>query len=77
MTPPAWDILAEELWHLSPHESRTLWHAIAHSRWARPVARARRSTTAQAEYVRPGCYRFCRDRQAFLKENAYAQRPHY
>jgi hypothetical protein len=38
MTPPAWDILAEELWYLSPHESRTLWHAVAHSRWWRPVA---------------------------------------
>jgi hypothetical protein len=38
MTDSAWRILCESLWHLTPHEGRTLWFAIQHSRWSRPTA---------------------------------------
>jgi len=35
--PPGWQILNEELWHLSDRESRTFWWALARAQTWRPV----------------------------------------
>jgi hypothetical protein len=35
--PPAYDLFVEKLWYLPPHQAKTLWFALAHSRFSRPI----------------------------------------
>ena len=36
--PEAWTILSDKLWHLSLHQSKAFWFALAEARSTRPVA---------------------------------------